>query len=163
MECVIKELNDQINFEQYSGFIYLSLSLAMEQANYKGYASWLNDHYKEELDHAQQFIDFMHKRDLTPALNHIKVERFDVKNPLEVAKIVLEHEKKVTERIYQIHDVAKQEHDYATEIFMHQFIQEQIEEEATAREIVDLFTLADDSIGARMQVDRELARRVAMK
>ncbi len=161
MENVIQALNDQINFEQYSGYIYLSLSLAMDQANYKGYAKWLADHYKEELEHAQMFIDFMHKRDFAPALQDIKVEQFKELSPLEVAKVVLEHEKKVTERIYRIHDVAKENRDYATEIFMHQFIQEQIEEEAVAREIVDLFTLAGDSTSAKMSADHELARRVA--
>lgn len=157
-QSVVNALNDQINFEQYSGFIYLSLALRMDELNYKGFSKWLTAHFHEELGHAQQFIEFMQKREAVPVLEDIEMKQFSDMEPLEAAKIILEHEKLVTERIYKIHDLAKQKDDYATEIFMHQFIEEQIEEEATAREIVDLFSLAQDSISARFAVDRQLAQ-----
>ena len=153
---VLTALNEQINFELYSGYLYLSLSLAMEEKNYKGYAKWLATHYQEELDHAKAFIDYMHKRGVRPTLHNIEMTEVTVKEPLEVAKLVLEHEQKVSQRIYNIHDVAKQAHDYSTEIFMHQFIEEQTEEEDITREIVDQFTLAGKEIAARMVIDREL-------
>ena len=89
----------------------------------------------------------------------IEMKNFDVKEPLEVAKIILDHENKVTERIYKIHDVAKKSDDYATEIFMHQFINEQIEEEELALDIVDNFTLAGDNIAAKITIDRELGSK----
>lgn len=157
---VIKALNDQINFEQYSGFIYLALALRMDELNFKGYSKWLRSHYEEELHHANAFIDFMQKRDGKVELSDIKMEQMDVNSPLEAAKIILAHEEKVTARIYNIHDIAKKELDYATEIFMHQFIEEQIEEEATARDIVDSFVLASDAISAQVVIDRELGSRV---
>ncbi len=153
---VLQALNDQINFELYSGYIYLNLSIAMERENYKGYAKWLANHYKEELVHADQFIEFIQKRDAKPELMPIEMKDFTVKEPLEVAKIILDHEKKVTEKIYKIHDIAKKNDDYATEIFMHQFISEQIEEEELALDIVDNFTLAGDNIAAKITIDREL-------
>lgn len=156
---VLNALNEQINFELYSGYIYLNLSIAMERENYKGYAKWLANHYKEELAHADQFIEFIQKRDAKPELMTIEMKNFDVKEPLEVAKIILDHEKKVTERIYKIHDVAKKSDDYATEIFMHQFINEQIEEEELALDIVDNFTLAGDNIAAKITIDRELGSK----
>ena len=156
---VLNALNEQINFELYSGYIYLNLSIAMEKENYKGYAKWLANHYKEELAHADQFIEFIQKRDAKPELMPIEMKNFDVKEPLEVAKIILDHEKKVTERIYNIHDVAKKSDDYATEIFMHQFINEQIEEEELALDIVDNFTLAGDNIAAKITIDRELGSK----
>ena len=156
---VLNALNEQINFELYSGYIYLNLSIAMEKENYKGYAKWLANHYKEELAHADQFIEFIQKRDAKPELMPIEMKKFDVKEPLEVAKIILDHEKKVTERIYKIHDVAKNSDDYATEIFMHQFINEQIEEEELALDIVDNFTLAGDNIAAKITIDRELGSK----
>lgn len=156
---VLNALNEQINFELYSGYIYLNLSIAMERENYKGYAKWLANHYKEELAHADQFIEFIQKRDAKPELMPIEMKNFDVKEPLEVAKIILDHEKKVTERIYKIHDVAKKCDDYATEIFMHQFINEQIEEEELALDIVDNFTLAGDNIAAKITIDRELGSK----
>ncbi len=156
---VLNALNEQINFELYSGYIYLNLSIAMERENYKGYAKWLANHYKEELAHADQFIEFIQKRDAKPELMTIEMKNFDVKEPLEVAKIILDHENKVTERIYKIHDVAKKSDDYATEIFMHQFINEQIEEEELALDIVDNFTLAGDNIAAKITIDRELGSK----
>lgn len=153
---VMEALNEQINFELYSGYLYLGLSLAMEDKNYKGYSKWLAEHYEEELSHAKDFIDFMHKRGVKPTLHQIEMADANYTEPLEVAKAVLEHEQKVSQRIYKIHDLAKQADDYATEIFMHQFIAEQTEEEDTTREIVDQFTLAGDNISARMIIDREL-------
>lgn len=104
---VIVALNEQINFELYSGYIYLQLSLAMEKKNYKGYSNWLKKHYHEELRHAEDFIEFMLKRGVTPTLKTIEVKDFDVSEPIEVANIVFDHEKKVTNRIYELHDVAK--------------------------------------------------------
>ena len=153
---VISALNEQINFELYSGYMYLGLSLAMEEANYKGYSKWLADHHEEELEHAKDFIDYMHKRGVKPTLHQIEMAKTDVTDPLKVAQMVLEHEQKVSQRIYTIHDLAKQAKDYSTEIFMHQFIAEQTEEEDIAREIVDQFTLAGKEIAARMVIDREL-------
>ncbi len=156
---VLDALNEQINYELYSGYIYLNLSIAMERENYKGYAKWLANHYKEELAHADQFIEFIQKRDAKPELKTIEMKALEIKEPLEVAKIILDHEKKVTERIYKIHDVAKKNDDYATEIFMHQFINEQIEEEELALDIVDNFTLADGNIAAKITIDRELGSK----
>lgn len=155
---VIDALNEQINFELYSGFIYLGLSLKMEEKNYKGYAKWLAKHYEEELAHAKEFIDYMHKRGVKPTLHNIEMADTNFEEPLEVAQLVLEHEQKVTQRIYKIHDLAKQANDYATEIFMHKFVEEQTEEENITREIVDQFTLARDAIAARMIIDRELGK-----
>lgn len=156
---VIEALNEQINFELYSAYIYLNLSLLMEEKNYKGYSAFLAKHHEEELDHAKQFIDYMHKRGVKPTLKDIQMKDFSDMEPVDVAKVVLEHEMKVTKRIFEIHDVSKNEDDYATEIFMHQFIEEQIEEEDLAREIVDKFTLACDNLAARLIVDKELASK----
>lgn len=156
---IIEALNEQINFELYSAYLYLGLSLSMEEQNYKGYAAWLSEHHEEEISHAKAFIDYMHKRGVKPSLHQIDMADANQTEPLEVAKAVLEHEQKVSQRIYRIHDLAKQADDYATEIFMHQFIAEQTEEEDLTREIVDQFTLAGDNISARMIIDRELGSR----
>lgn len=156
---VIAAMNDQINFEMYSGYIYLQLSLIMEKENYKGYSAWLFDHYKEEFHHAEDFIEYLIKRDVTPTLKAIETEPLDIKAPLEAATIALKHEKKVTKRIYELHDLAKKTDDYATEIFMHSYINEQIEEENVAKDNVDLFTLAGDNVSARLTVDFSFAKK----
>lgn len=158
MNKEVKEaLDEQINFEIYSGFIYLNLSFIMEKYNFKGYAKWLENHYQEELEHASDFYRFIIKRDETPKLLDVKMEEFtDVTTPLEVAKIIYEHERKVSSRIYRLHDLAKRNDDYATEIFMHSYIEEQIEEEDITKTIVDQFTLAGNDVGAQIIVDRGL-------
>ena len=97
---IIEALNEQINFELYSAYLYLGLSLAMEEQNYKGYAAWLSDHHEEELSHAKAFIDFMHKRGVKPTLHQIEIADAKQTEPLQVAKAVLEHEQKVSQRIY---------------------------------------------------------------
>lgn len=156
---VMVEMNEQINFELYSGYIYLELGLIMEKQNYKGFSSWLMEHYKEELEHASDFIDFMIKRGVTPTLHDIKMEKFDVTEPVDVAKIIYEHEQKVTKRVFDLHDVAKKANDYATEIFMHSYICEQIEEEDTTQDILDSFTLAGDNVAAKLIIDREFLHK----
>lgn len=156
---VTKAMNEQINFEMSSAYLYLNMSLAMHEKNYKGYASWLFKQYMEELAHAAEFIEFMQKRDATVTLADIPVTPVSVSDPLEAANAVLAHERKVTQAIYQLHDTAKNANDYATEIFLHSFISEQIQEEDVAQDIIDKFTFASDSTGARMSVDRELGTR----
>lgn len=152
---VIKEMNQHINLEFYSGYLYMALSIQMEKMNYKGYSKWLKDHFHEEICHAQDFIEFMQKRDVSAELLDIKSESFDLTDPLEVAKLVLEHERKVTASIYKLHDIVKEYKDYATEIFLHKYIDEQIEEEDLAQTIIDKFTFAGDSTSAKYAVDRE--------
>lgn len=155
-EQVLKEMNEQINLEIYSGYLYLALSIQMEKENYKGYSKWLLRHFEEELSHAKDFIAYLQKRNSAATLLDIKAESIEVKEPLEVAKMVLEHEKKVTASIYKLHDIAKKNDDYATEIFMHEYINEQIEEEDTAQTIIDKFTFAGESTAAKYAVDKEL-------
>lgn len=154
---VLDAMNEHINYEFYSGYIYLSLAIQMEKRDYKGFAKWLKGHYEEELKHAQDFIEFMVKRDESPKLLDIEMENFDsIQDPIEVAMKIYEHEQTVTESIYKLHDIAKGANDYATEIFMHKYIEEQIEEEDITKGIVDMFTLAADDIAAQVIMDKEL-------
>lgn len=153
---VIDAVNDQINLELYSAYIYLAYSVAMERANYKGYAEWLMKHGKEEIGHGMDFLEFLQKRDESATLMDIKAENVKETEPLEVANAILAHEKKVTASIYKLHDVSKQAGDYATEIFTHGYINEQIEEEDLALNIVDKFTFAGRDTSAKYSVDQEL-------
>lgn len=158
-ETLFNEMNKQINFELHSGYLYLAMSLKMQAANFKGYSNWLYKQYEEEFEHARQFIEFLQKRDMEPQLSAIELEVLEHTHPLQIAKVALEHERKVTDRIYKLHDLAKQCKDYATEIFLHSFISEQIEEEDNAQDIIDKFTFAGQSTSALYVVDRELAQR----
>lgn len=153
---VIEAINDQINLELYSAYIYLAYSVAMERANYRGYSKWLMEHGKEEIGHGMDFLEFLQKRDESATLQDVKAENFVETEPLTVAKAILAHEKKVTESIYRLHDISKKAGDYATEIFTHGYISEQIEEEDLALTIVDKFTFAGKDTSAKYSADQEL-------
>lgn len=156
-KTVFDAMNEHINYEFYSAYIYLGLSIQMEKKNYKGFAKWLQKHYEEELNHAKDFINFMIKRDQSPVLYDIKIENYEhISSPLEAAQKIYGHEQTVTESIYKLHDTAKRADDYATEIFMHKYISEQTEEEDITKDIVDMFTLAGEDMGAKVQMDRTL-------
>lgn len=157
-KIVLQEMNKHTNLEFYSGYLYMALSIQMEKMNYKGYSKWLKDHFFEEINHAQDFIEFLQKRDQSAELLDIEAEKFDLTEPLDVAKLVLEHEKKITENIYKLHDITKEYKDYATEIFLHKYIDEQIEEEDLAQTIIDKFTFAGTSTAAKYAVDREFLK-----
>ena len=157
---LVKALNEHVNLEMYSGYLYLTMSIKTHEENYKGYSSWLFKQYQEELEHSHDFIHFMQQRDMVVELKSVQVEPIKETDPLKIAKLVLEHERNVTKSIYKLHDLAKQENDYATEIFMHKYINEQIQEEDTAQDIIDKFTFAGDSTSAKYSIDKELGERV---
>lgn len=158
-KVVLEALCDQINKEMSSAYLYLGMSLKMEIANFKGFSNWLFKQYEEELSHAQEFIHYVHKRGGTVTLTDIKAVEIETEHPLEIAKEVLAHEQKISKWINNIVEIARKEDDYATEIFLHSFVNEQIEEEDTAQDIVDKFTFAGESQATRYSVDQELAKR----
>lgn len=156
---VLNALREQINKEFASAYLYLSMSLKMESANYKGFANWLFKQYQEELEHAHTFIHYIQKRGAEVQLNDIKAAEITTNAPLAIAEAVLAHEQMISHSINSLTELSRKENDYATEIFLHDFINEQIEEEDTAQDIVAKFTFAGDSAAARYSVDQELARR----
>ncbi|MFR5068703.1 MAG: ferritin [Eubacteriales bacterium] len=115
---LVKALNEHINLEMYSGYLYLAMSIKTHEENYKGYSSWLFKQYQEEFEHSHDFIHFMQQRDMSVELKPVQVEPIKETDPLKIAKLVLEHERNVTKSIYKLHDLAKQENDYATRNFI---------------------------------------------
>lgn len=158
-EKIATALGEHINFEISSAYLYLAMSIKMHDANYKGYSNWLFKQYTEELSHAADFINYAQKRDFCIELGAIEKPVVTTADPSEIAKLVLAHEQKVTKAIYELHDLVKKDNDYATEIFLHKYIEEQIEEEDNAKNIIDKFTFAGESTAARYAVDKELNAR----
>lgn len=153
---VLAAMNDQINLEVTSAYLYLSMALQMEDQNFKGYAKFLEKHFDEELMHAKEFIAFVQKRNAKPELEDVKVAPVTVTEPLELAKMVLAHEQHVTDSITRLHELAVEHKDYPTQIFLQDFIKEQTEEEDLSLSIIDKFTFAGSSTSAKYAVDREL-------
>lgn len=156
---IVKALNEQINFEFESAYLYLAMSIGMKEAKYPGFGAWLDKQYQEELEHAHKLIAFVEECDENVVLENIAIPTGSYVDPLAVAKAVLAHEQHVTKRIHAIYAIAFEEKDFASHNFLSWFITEQVEEEANARNIIDLFTFAGDSRATQMLVDSKLGGR----
>jgi ferritin len=154
-------LNKQINAELYSGYMYLAMSSHFETANLPGFAAWMKAQAGEELGHAMKMFEFVVERRGTVALDAVDKPPSKWVSPLKTFEAVLEHEQKVTGLINKLADLAAAENDHATGVFLQWFINEQVEEEASADAIVQKLKLAKDSSGALLMLDRELGKRKA--
>lgn len=135
-------INEQIMAEMWSSNLYLAMSFFMEKEGYCGMASWLRKQSFEEKDHACQLASYVIKRGGQAKLDKVDVVPNDFGTPLEVFEQVYKHERRVSEMIDSLVDVAAEEKDKATQDFLWGFVREQVEEEATASGIVDMIKKA---------------------
>ena len=152
-------LNAQINAELWSAYLYLSMAANFHAAGLDGIANWFDVQFKEEQDHAAILYNYMLSRDGRVILKPIDAVKADWATPLEAFEDTLEHEKKVTAMINSIYAIALDENDYATQNRMQWFIDEQVEEEESARKLIDTFRLIKDNGYALYMIDKELAAR----
>ena len=153
-------LNAQINAEMWSAYLYLSMSMAAADKGLKGVANWFAIQFKEEQDHAQIFINYLLSRGGRVKLASIADVETEWDNALAMFEQTLEHEKKVTSLIHNLCAIAAEERDVATANRLNWFVDEQVEEEENARDIIDqLRMIGDDRLGLYM-IDKELATRV---
>ena len=156
---VYKVFNEQVQAELYSAYMYLAMSLHLEDKNFKGMASWLKVQYEEERAHAFRLAKFMQERGVKPELFQIDAPPAEYGTPLEVFTKALEHEQYVTSRIHSMYEVAVKEKDYAAMTHLHWFIDEQVEEEDQTREIVDKLTMVGDNMNGLFVIDSQLGAR----
>jgi ferritin len=154
-----KELNKQINAELYSAYIYLAMSAWFEASNLSGFAHWMRLQAKEEEEHALKFYHFIFERGGQVELDVIKKPVKVFTSALDIFEKAYEHEKKVTVMINDLVDVARKEKDKATEQFLDWFIAEQVEEEASAEEIVQKLRLLENSSTGLLMLDNKLGER----
>jgi len=152
-------LNAQMNREFYSSYLYLSMSVHFELNSLKGFAHWLRIQAKEELAHAMKFYDYMVQRGARPVLSQIDAPTGKWKTDIAIYEDAYKHEQKVTKYISELADLARAEVDHATEVFLQWFVNEQVEEEMNASDIVNKMKLAGDSSGAMFVIDSELGKR----
>ncbi len=153
-------INEQIKNEMYSAYLYLSMSAYCTKIDLKGFANWMRVQYQEEMFHAFKMYDYVLNQDGEVKLLAIDQPPHDFQSSENVFKTTLEHERKVTAMINNIMDLAVTEKDHATNIFMQWFVTEQIEEEATAKEILHQIKLAGATPQGLFLLDRELGQRV---
>ena len=152
-------INDQIKNEIYSAYLYLSMSAHFESINLPGFATWMRIQYGEEMAHALKLYDHMNERGGRVKLLAIPEPPSEWKTSLEVFNQVLEHEQHVTALIHKLYETALAENDYAAQVMIHWFINEQVEEEKNATEIVEQLKLIDAHGTAVLMLDHRLGKR----
>ncbi len=153
-------LNEQINAEFWSAYLYLSMAMHFEAEGRSGIANWFKIQFQEEQAHATIFMNYINQRGGRVELKAIDAVPTQWESPLDAFKATLAHEQKVTQLINNLFGLAEEERDYATRDRLAWFINEQVEEEDTARQLIDKFKLiGNDGMGLYM-LDQELASRV---
>ena len=152
-------LNDQINAEYYSSYLYLAMAAYCDTVHLQGFANWLRVQTEEEMAHVLKFFDFVLERNGQVELKAIEAPPSQWESPLAIFEATLKHEQYVTGRINKLVDLAIAESDHATNSFLQWFVNEQVEEEATADGILQQLKLMQNAPGGLFMLDRELASR----
>lgn len=153
-------INAHVNAELWSAYLYLSMSLDAEAKGYKGVANWFYIQFQEEQAHARIFMNYLNSRDAKVELLPIEAVPSTWESVLEMFKHTLEHEKKVTSLIQNLVAIAKEDKDYASENRLIWFIDEQIEEEESARDMIFNLEAVEGNKYGMYMLDKELASRV---
>ena len=156
---LLEEMNLQINKEIFSGYLYLAIAAYFEDQNLGGFAHWMRVQAEEELEHGMKFLDFLVERGEKVELLEIEKPGSDFTSPTEVFSKVLEHEQYVTSRINLLYELAENEKDYATQVFLNWFVDEQVEEEKNASEILGYLKQVGESGNALLMLDQRLKSR----
>jgi len=155
-----KAINDQINAEISSSYLYLAMTAYCDAAGLPGAAHWMRQQVQEELFHVMKMFHYLVERGGKVTLDAIARPQQTWESPLAVFQGVLDHEKKVTGLINTLTDLAIKESDHATVNFLQWFIAEQVEEEAAAGAVVAKLKLAGNDTSALLYLDAELGRRI---
>lgn len=160
-EPMQKEINAQINNELFSMYSYLSMSAYCEHKQFRGCAHWMRMQSTEEHGHAMRLYDFLIARQGRVKLKPIAEPQFEFASLPDVFQKAFEQEQAVTKQINALYEMAFNEKAFAALVELEWFINEQVEEEKTARDIVYKFQLVKDDPAALLDLDRELGARTA--
>ena len=152
-------INAQINAELWSAYLYLSMSMDAANKGMKGIANWFAIQFKEEQDHAQIFINYINSQGGRVLLAPIAAVDTEWESPLAMFEQTLTHEQKVTSLINDLYNLAVEEKDHATKNMLDWFIDEQVEEEESARDIIDQMRMVEGNKFGLYMIDKEMATR----
>ena len=152
-------MNEQINKELYSSYLYLSMAAYFEDKNLMGFAHWMRLQAEEEREHAMKFYNFILDRGGRVQLKAIDAPETEWKSNLQIAEQVAEHEGKVTASINNLYEIALKEKDYPAQVMLQWFISEQVEEEKNAQELVAKLKLIEERGTAVLMLDHRLSKR----
>lgn len=153
-------INEQINKEFYSGYLYLSMSAHLKELGLFGFSSWLKLQAKEEVEHGLKLFDYLLERNSFVTLKQIRTPEFEFEGILSIFYKIYEHEKCITESVMKIAKTAEEECDRTTLSYIDWFIREQIEEEQAIKNIIKRIELFGDDKTSLYLMDKELGERV---
>jgi len=159
-ERMVKALNSQINKEMYSANLYMAMSAYSSNIGLSGFANWFMVQYQEEMLHAMKFYNYIVDQGAKVELQAIEKPAQEFGTTLDMLNATLEHEKFITRSINDLVDLAIEEKDHATNIFLQWYITEQIEEEGNDNAIIDKLKLAGEEGNGLFMIDKDLAARV---
>lgn len=154
-------INDQINAELYSFYLYLAMSAHFDESGFPGFAKWMRAQSQEEMSHALKFFAYVHERGGAVTLTAIEQPKGEWPTVLAAFKAAHAHEQHITKRVNALMDKAIADKDHATANLLQWFVKEQVEEEATLTPIVARLEAIGDSTGALYFLDHELGKRGA--
>jgi len=154
-----KALNEQLNKEFYSAYLYLSMAAYFEAENLGGFSNWMKVQAKEEISHAMKFFDYLNERSSRVILEAIDKPSANFSSAQDVFKKTLEHEQKVTASINNLYAIADKAGDNAAKIFLQWFINEQVEEEKSAGDVLGKLKYISNQPAAILMLDKELGSR----
>jgi ferritin len=152
-------MNEQINKEFFSSYLYLSMAAYFEDKNLMGFAHWMRLQADEEREHAMKSYNFILDAGGRVYLKAIDAPTTEWNSNLEIAEQVAEHEAKVTASIHSLYELALKEKDYAAQVMLQWFITEQVEEEKNAAELVAKLRLIEARGTAVLMLDHRLSKR----
>ena len=159
-EKMTDALSEQINAEYYSAYLYLSMCAAADDLGLIGTSNWLFVQAQEEMAHGTNMFKYILERDAVPTFTAIEQPQETFANIKEIFEAVLSHERTVTQRINALSTLAMQENDHACYQFMMWYVNEQVEEEANATDVLDKLALIGESKSQLLTLDNELGTRV---
>ena len=157
---MLKELNQQIQEETYSSYIYLAMAADLESNGFKGMATWMQVQAREEKIHADIFLNYILERGERVELAAIQKPPSSWENPLTVFKTAYEHEVYISGRIDHMVKIARELNDNATYNLLQWFVEEQVEEEANVGEAVQQLEIVGEDGRGKLMIDREMGARI---
>lgn len=156
---ISEALSRQVNEELFSAYLYLALVDYFAGQGLPGCAQWMRMQHQEEMGHAWRIIDYVHERGGRVRLHTIKEPKGSWASPLEAFESSYKHECHISSCIHDLYALAQKKGDYPTQMFLQWFVQEQVEEEASVAQVVQMFTRAGKDPAALLWLDAELGKR----
>ncbi|MFT5730235.1 MAG: ferritin [Desulforhopalus sp.] len=152
-------LNEQINREMYSAYLYMSMSAYANKIGLKGFANWFMVQYHEEMFHAMKIYEYIQRQGEDVKLESLATPPSTFESPLDMFTQTLTHEQYITQSINDLIDLAISMKDHSTHIFLQWYATEQVEEEDNDNEIIQQLNLIGNNPHGLLMLDRELAAR----